>query len=89
MEMTCNRKKMQRGRRTGPLSGHGDWPGTGGRAIWPRGSMLTEESRPSAESNHQINGLVDRPIIRSGTKRMIRSTRCQASGRRRDGEGIP
>ena len=41
----------------------------------PSGSMPTDESHPLAESNHQINSLVDRPIQSLGTKRWIRSTR--------------
>jgi hypothetical protein len=37
----------------------------------PRGSLLTDEPRPPAESNHRINGIVDRPIARLAIERAI------------------
>lgn len=36
--------------------------------------MLPDESHPSGESNNQIKVLVDRPTLRLGPKRRIRST---------------
>jgi peptidyl-prolyl cis-trans isomerase SurA len=38
--------------------------------------MPTDESHPSAESNHQINGVVGQSILRSGPGQRIRSTGC-------------
>ncbi len=58
------------------------------------GSMPTDESHPLAESNRQINSLVDRPIQSLGTKRWIRSTSqpeatIEAGGRRDPTFGLP